>query len=189
MNWIIFGIVMGWLAIISWFDIRKHEIPHPAWVVIPLMLACIYRFEQGGWALVLMAMAVSMASEREWFATFMHMDEVKMLLSWTPLLFLGLYYAVQENPIAAMAILGFWLAWELKCWGGADAVAAIAMVLLFPSLDFMVSFLIVHVFTAIILWMGSLIKKAEWKTHQVPGLLLIWISLILLPFLYRAIPF
>ena len=187
MNWIIFGIGMVWLAIISWFDIRKNEIPHPAWVVIPLMLACLYRVEQGEWSLVLMAVAVSMASEREWFATFLKMDEVRMLLSWTPLLFLGLYFGVQDAPIAAMAILGFWLAWELKCWGGADAVAAITVILLYPMTEFLVAFLVVHVLTTVILWMGSIIKKTEWKTHRVPGLPLIWISLIFLPFLQRGI--
>jgi hypothetical protein len=170
MNWIIFGIVMGWLGIVSWFDIRKNEIPHPAWVVIPLMLACLYRFEQGGWALVLMAAAVSMASEREWLAIFLHMDEVRMLLSWTPLLFLGLYFAVQENPIAAMAILGFWLAWELKCWGGADAVAAITLLLIYPEINYLLSFFAVHLLVLIVLWTVSFFAGKGSGLHRTPGL-------------------
>jgi hypothetical protein len=170
MNWIIFGIVMGWLGIISWFDICKHEISHPTWVVIPLILACVYRVEQGGWALILMAVTVSMASERKWFATFMHMDEVKMLLSLTPLLFLGLYFAVQENPIAAMAILGFWLAWELKCWGGSDAVAAITLLLIYQEINYLLSFLIVHLLVLIVLWIISFSGGKRLSPHRMPGL-------------------
>jgi hypothetical protein len=43
--------VLLWLGVVSWFDIREHEIPHSAWVIIPLVLAIIYRvyWEIGHW--------------------------------------------------------------------------------------------------------------------------------------------
>ena len=48
MDWIIFGFIVAWLGIISWFDIRKNEIPRSAWVIIPLIgLGFI---ESGKWA-------------------------------------------------------------------------------------------------------------------------------------------
>ncbi|MBI9049989.1 MAG: hypothetical protein JEZ00_11250 [Anaerolineaceae bacterium] len=189
MDWVLFGLILIWLGIISWFDIRKNEIPHSAWVVLPLMIACVYRTWQGGWALVLLAVVVSIISEREHLAQLLKMEGIGFVLTWTPLLFLGLFFAVQSSPIAALAILGFWLAWELKCWGGADAIAAITVVLLYPEMDFLVAFLIVHGFTAITLWIVSIIKKMEFKTHRVPGLPLIWISLVLLPLLQKVMIF
>ena len=43
MDWIGFGLVVSWLIIISWFDLRKSEIPHSGWVNIPLIAAIISR--------------------------------------------------------------------------------------------------------------------------------------------------
>ena len=65
MDWIIFILVVVWLGIVSWFDIRKSEIPHSAWVIIPLIGACFYRTWQGNWVLVLLTILVAAVSERE----------------------------------------------------------------------------------------------------------------------------
>jgi len=69
MDWILLILVVVWLGIVSWFDIRKSEIPHSVWVIIPLFGACFYRTWQGNWALVLLTVLVAAVSERERYPT------------------------------------------------------------------------------------------------------------------------
>ena len=144
MNWIIFGLIVVWLGIISWFDIRKNEIPNSLWVILPLIGACAFQAWQGDWRLVLLAVMVAAISERERLSQLLHREEIGKILPWIPLLLLGLFCAVQFSPIAAFAILGFWVAWELKWWGGADAVSSITVCLVWPSKFFILAFLITH---------------------------------------------
>ena len=88
MDWIIFGLVVTWLGIVSWFDIRKSEIPHSAWVVIPLIGAGLYRILQGDWTLVLLAAVVAAVSERDRISQAFGWEELSRIITWLPLLFL-----------------------------------------------------------------------------------------------------
>ena len=178
MDWIIFGLVVTWLGIISWFDIRKSEIPHSAWVVIPLIGAAIYRISQGDWTLVLLAGVVAAVSERYRISQAFDWEELSRIITWLPLLFLGVFLSIQSPPLSALAIIGFWVAWELKWWGGADAVAAITITLIYPQIAFILAFLIVHVIATIILTIRSLIKEKTVRLHRIPGLPLILIAVI-----------
>jgi len=178
MDWIIFGVVVVWLGIVSWFDIRKSEIPNSAWVVIPLIGAGVFRVWQGGWALVLLTALVVVVSERERISNLFQMDEIGRIITWLPLLFLGLFFAVQLSPITALAIIGFWVAWELKWWGGADATAAITLILIYPELILIVAFLGVHVFVTIGLAISSLIKEQSIKLNKIPGLPLLLLTVV-----------
>ena len=123
--------VMTWLGIVSWFDIRKREVPHSAWVVIPFIAALLFRVWQGGWQLMALAIVVAVISERSRLAEWTHLS-LDGWSFWTPLIVLFTYWGVQANPSGALAILGFWGAWDLRFWGGADAVAAIVLALLWP---------------------------------------------------------
>ena len=178
MDWIIFGLVVTWLGIVSWFDIRKSEIPHSAWVVIPLMGAGLYRILQGDWTLVLLAVLVAAVSERYRISTVFGWEELSRIITWLPLLFLGAFLSIQTSPLSALAIMGFWVAWELKWWGGADAVAAISIILIYPKITFILAFLIVHVIATIMLTIRSLIKEKTAHLHRIPGLPLILIAVI-----------
>ena len=178
MDWIIFGLVVTWLGIVSWFDIRKNEIPHSAWVIIPLIGACFYRAWQGNWALVLLTILVAAVSERERISQLFGWEEIGKMITWFPLLFLGVYLSVQTTPFATLAIIGFWAAWELKWWGGADAVGAMTIILIYPDITFILAFLIVHAITAIMLTIRSLIKEKTTRLHRIPGLPLILIAII-----------
>lgn len=178
MDWIIFGLVVTWLGIVSWFDIRKNEIPHSAWVVIPLIGAGLYRIWQGDWTLVLLAAVVAAVSERYRISKAFGWEELSRIITWLPLLFLGAFLSIQSSPLSALAIIGFWAAWELKWWGGADAVAAIAIILIYPEIAFILAFLIVHAITAIMLTIRSLIKEKTARLHRIPGLPLILIAVI-----------
>ena len=178
MDWIVFGLVVTWLGIISWFDIRKSEIPHGAWVVIPLIGAGLYRIWQGGWALFLLAALVATVSERYRISQAFGWEELRRIITWLPLLFLGAFLSNQSSPLAALAIIGFWAAWELKWWGGADAVAAISIILIYPKITFILAFLIVHVIATVMLTIRSLIKEKTARLHRIPGLPLILIAVI-----------
>ena len=180
MEWIIFILVVVWLGIVSWFDIRKSEIPHSAWVIIPLIGACFYRTWQGNWALVLLTILVAAVSERERMSQLFGWEEIGKMITWFPLLFLGVYLSVQTSPFAALAIIGFWAAWEFKWWGGADAVSAITVCLIWPSEIFILVFLAVHVIASVSLSIKSLLKTKTLKLHRLPGLPLLLISVILI---------
>src|SRR5690606_12438626 len=145
MDWIIFGLVVTWLGIVSWFDIRKSEIPHSAWLVFPLMGAGLYRILQGVWWLVLFDLLVAAVSGRERLSQPLHRRAISKIILWFPVIFIGLFFAIQLSPIAAIATLGFWIAWELKWWGGADAVSAITLILINPNTTYILAFLGVHV--------------------------------------------
>ena len=178
MDWIIFILVVVWLGIVSWFDIRKSEIPHSAWVIIPLIGACFYRTWQGNWALVLLTILVAAVSERERISHLFGWEEIGKMVTWFPLLFLGIYLSIQTSPFAALAIIGFWAAWELKWWGGADAVSAITLNLINPNTTYILAFLVVHVIAMLVLTFISLVKSKSVKLHQIPGLPLLFLSVI-----------
>jgi hypothetical protein len=180
MDWIIFGVIIIWLGIVSWFDFRKSEIPNSAWVVIPLIGAGVFRVWQGGWALVLLTALVVVVSERERISNLFQMDEIGRIITWLPLLFLGLFFAVRISPVAALAIIGFWMAWELKWWGGADATAALTLILIYPEISFILALLGVHIVVTIGLAIRSSIKDHSVKFHKIPGLPLLLLTVFLL---------
>jgi len=179
MDWIIFGCVVTWLGIVSWFDIRKNEIPHSAWVIIPLIGACFYRVWQGDWALVLLTILIAAVSERERLSRIVRREEIGRIISWLPLLFLGAYLSIQVSPFAALAIIGFWVAWELKWWGGADAVAAMTIILIYPELPFVIAFLVVHLVASIGLAVRSLVNDKKFGLNKIPGLPLLLMAVLL----------
>ncbi|RPJ39597.1 MAG: hypothetical protein EHM21_15545, partial [Chloroflexi bacterium] len=98
MDWIIFGIVATWLAAVSWFDLRKGEVPHSAWVIIPLAFAGTYRIWQGDWQLAILAGLVALVSERERISKVICFPEIGRVLTWLPLLLLALYWNIQSSP-------------------------------------------------------------------------------------------
>ena len=180
MDWIIFILVVVWLGIVSWFDIRKNEIPHSAWVIIPLSGACFYRTWQGNWALVLLTTLVAAVSERERISHLFGWEEIGKMITWFPLLFLGAYLSVQTSPFAALAIIGFWAAWELKWWGGADAVSAITVCLIWPSEIFIFAFLATHFIVVLGLGLVSVIREKKISLHRLPGIPILLASVIFL---------
>ena len=179
MDWIIFGCVVAWLGIVSWFDIRKNEIPHSAWVILPLIGACSYRAWQGDWTLVLLTILVASVSERDRLSRMVGWREIGRIITWLPLLFLGAFLSIQVSPFAALAIIGFWVAWELKWWGGADAVAAMAIILIYPELAIILAFLVVHVVVSIGLGIRSLAKEKKFGLNKIPGLPLLLMAVLL----------
>ncbi|PKO11613.1 MAG: hypothetical protein CVU39_28440 [Chloroflexi bacterium HGW-Chloroflexi-10] len=184
MDWIIFGLVVTWLGIVSWFDIRKNEIPHSAWVVIPLIGAGLYRIWQGNWALVLLTILVAAVSERERISQLFGWEEIGKMITWLPLLFLGAFLSIQSSPLSALAIIGFWVAWEMKWWGGADAVSAITVCLIWPSEIFIFAFLATHLIVVLVLGLVSAIREKKISLHRLPGIPILLVSVIFLKISY-----
>lgn len=169
--------VLAWLSVISIFDLRKREIPHSAWVIIPLAAAMVYRLFAGEWQLVILAALVALVSERRRLA-----DWTRLPLDgwsiWIPPLVLLVYWGMLANPIGALAIVGFWLAWELHAWGGADAVASISLALIWPELPFVLSLLGVHLAAAVGATAYGLLREHRWRLHALPGLPLLLATVI-----------
>lgn len=170
MDWIIFGVVVTWLAAVSWFDLRKGEVPHSAWVVVPLVFAGAYCIWLGNWQLAALAGLVSIISERQRISQLLHFQEIGRVLTWLPLLFLAIYWNAQSSPVTAMSIVGFWVAWELGWWGGADAVSAIALTLVWPDNTFFIAFFGCHAVVALGLMAFTYKEEKKVKAHRLPGL-------------------
>jgi Flp pilus assembly protein protease CpaA len=180
MDWIIFGHVALWLGILSWFDIRKREIPHSAWVVIPLLLAGGYRLWQGDWKLVLLAAAISAVSERERISKLLRTVSLERLYTLFPVLFLAAALSIPTSPFSALAIIGFWVAWEFGWWGGADAVGSITVCLIWPGASSILAFLLVHVSASVGLIITSWVRQRKVMMHRIPGIPLLFLSVLLI---------
>lgn len=178
MEWFIFGGIVIWLAIVSWFDLRKGEIPHSAWVIIPLVFAGAYRAWLGDWQLVVLAMLVALVSERERIARWIHMEGAGRVITWLPLVLLVLSWSAYQAPIAALSILGFWITWELGWWGGADAVSAIALVLIWPTIEFFLAFFGCHTVIALGVMVLTYWKERQVRLHRLPGLPIMLLAVV-----------
>lgn len=171
-------LVLLWLGIISWFDLRKREVPHSAWTVIPFIAALIYRAWLGDWQLTVLAIVVAVISERSWLAERAKFPLDNWIL-WFPPLILSISWSILNYPIGTLSILGFWAAWELRCWGGADAVAAMVIVLLWPTLFLILALLMVHVLAVLVATLISFLKEHRLRTHMLPGLPLLFVTAVL----------
>jgi Flp pilus assembly protein protease CpaA len=167
-----------WLSVVSWFDIRTRQIPHSAWVAIPFLIGSVYRVVNGGWELSLLAFVVVLASERRYLSGFRYFESLGTIYSWFPIIGGCAYLAGATNLIGTLAIIGFWIAWELHCWGGADAMASIALLLCWPDLPFVLAFLMANSLAASISTMISLIQDRKFRLHQIPGLPLLLLSVV-----------
>ncbi len=178
MDWVILGVVILWLAAVSWFDLRKGEVPHSLWVIIPLVLAGAYRFWLGGWQLVILTGLVALISERERISRLFGFEEIGQVLTWLPFLLLALFWSVQNDPITALSIVGFWIAWDLGWWGGADAVSAMALCLVWPGPSFFLAFFGCHAIIALGLMAFTYKTERKVKVHRLPGLPIMLLAVI-----------
>lgn len=162
-NIAVLGLVSAWLAILSWFDIKTREVPHIAWVGIPYLVAVAFRLISGSYALAILALLVGVASERE---------RIPLLKKVGLLYWIGdgvLICLISVNTpvfMGCLAVLGFWLAWEFKAWGGADAIASIALSLLWPDSMFVLALVAVHV----VIVLAMLLIRRSWKMERIPGM-------------------
>jgi hypothetical protein len=168
-----------WLGIVSWFDLRTKQVPHSAWVIVPFALAILYRIAYSNWELVVLSIIIAFTSERHRLAQAAGNDRFASLFMWLPLVVVSFLRAGAVYPVGAVAILAFWIAWELRCWGGADAVASITLALIWPDMPLILALLFVHVAAALVATCVTLVRERSWKLHAIPGLPLLLLTVLL----------
>ena len=179
METVVLILALFWLGLVSWFDLRTKQVPHSAWVIVPLVVAILYRIAYSSWELVVLTILVAFASERKRLAQASESAVFSSFYMWLPLVGVSFLRAGAVNPLAAVAILSFWVAWELQIWGGADAVAAITLMLLWPDMKLVMALLGVHLVAALVVTIGTLIRERRWKLHAIPGLPLLLLTVLL----------
>jgi len=149
-------IVLAWLMPLALYDLAYHEVPHIAFAVVPCLAGMIYVAWQGDWTLAVIAAVVIAASERHHLPLKLLR---RMVVIMAGLASLGLILATDPNVIAgALLVTCFWFAYEMGRWGGADALAAITLALLWPDLRFVLLFAIAHLALAVVFRPG-LVKQ------------------------------
>jgi hypothetical protein len=179
METIVLVLALLWLGLVSWFDLRTKQVPHSAWVIVPFVVAIFYRIAYSNWELAVLTILVAFASERKRLAQASEIGLFASLFMWLPLVGVPFLRAGAVNPLGAVAILSFWIAWELQIWGGADAVASITLVLLWPDMKLVLALLAVHLGAAVVVTIGTLIRERRWKLHAIPGLPLLLLTVLL----------
>lgn len=179
MDTIVLSLALLWLGIVSWFDLRTKEIPHSAWVIAPLAGAVLYRIAYSGWELAVLTIMVCFISERKRLGQISGNSVMASVYIWLPLVVVSFFRAASVHPVGAVAILAFWLAWELHCWGGADAVASITLIILWPDMKLVLALLVVHLVAALIASITSLVRDRRFKLHPIPGLPLLLLTVLL----------
>jgi hypothetical protein len=166
LHWAISLAALGWLIAVAVFDIRTRQVPSPYWTGIPLLLAGALRVLSGPSALIAAATAVAVAvSERR------HLNhkglEALTLAAGIVALVLIFFLSDVGTQNGIIGVVVFWVSWELHYIGGADAMALITCVLLWPQIEFILAYLV-----AGLIWsLGVRVKDGGWlKGHPVPGL-------------------
>jgi hypothetical protein len=141
-------IVLAWLLPLAAYDIRHREVPHIACVAVPCLAAAVYAWASGSAALACLAVIVVAISERR----VIRWRRTRRLLAGCGLAAaLALVPATGEAAPGAIAILGFWTAYELGWWAGADALAAMTLALLWPGIGLLLAMAVPHATAAALL--------------------------------------
>ena len=171
--------VLIWLAPLALYDLRRKEVPHMACVVVPCFAAVVHAFAVGAWQLGAVGALAIAASERD---AIRHMRARRWLLCVALTLACLLALGSGEVTPGAIAILGFWVAYELGWWAGADALVAITLALLWPDIRLLVLLGIVHIGVAVSIhvlrwWRGA--RLTIFGLERVPGLPVIYLTVLL----------
>jgi len=168
-DWLISAAALGWLITIAVFDIRERKVPHPAWTGIPILVAAVYRLVTGQNMLIVAAAAVAvLVSERR------HLQqkvlETIILVAGMAVLVWLLFTTGLTAAYGIVGVIVFWISWELHYIGGADAMALITCLLLWPGIEFVLAYLAVG-----LVWSVAVrIRRGGWlKGHPAPGLALV----------------
>jgi Flp pilus assembly protein protease CpaA len=169
LDWIVSLACLAWLVVLAVFDIRERKVPHLLWTAIPVALAAAYRLAAGPERLVVAAAAAAVAaSERrqlknravEWIV----FTAAAGFFLWT------LTTASGGDALGIIGVCVFWLSWEMRWIGGADAMALITCLLVWPGIAFVLAYL-----AAGLIWsLGVRMKEGGWRrAHWVPGLAIV----------------
>jgi len=174
-DWLISIAALIWLITIAVFDIRERKVPHMAWTGIPMLVAAVYRLLSGQHGMIVAAAAVVvLVSERR------HLQQklLEGIILAAGILIVG-WLLLTGEFIAGMGIIGvivFWVSWERKYIGGADAMALITCLILWPGIEFVIAYLVAGLVWSLIIR----IRQGGWlKGHESPGLAIVAAAAIL----------
>jgi hypothetical protein len=158
--WLEMG-ALAWLAPLAAYDLEHRAVPHNGWIYWPWLLACSYAAGRGDWQLALTAELAFLGSERSTWPLVYRRVAVGAALTLS-LGALALSFSA-GHVIGTLALLGFWGFFELGWWAGVDALAATALVLLWPNLTFLAAMAAAHLTL-------SLIQRRDGQ-FRLPGVL------------------
>jgi hypothetical protein len=144
-------LVLLWLVPLAVYDLQRKEVPHMASVGVPCLAAMVFAVAVGAWQVSAVAALIVAVSERDAIRS---RRARRWLLVATLLIVCLLVVASGEAAPGAIAVLGFWLAYELGWWAGADAMAAIALALLWPSTWLLVALAGAHLAVWPFVWLA-----------------------------------
>jgi hypothetical protein len=139
--------VIVWLAPLAAYDLRFREVPHMACVAVPCAAGMVYSFATGAWPVGVIALMAVAASERR---ALQNADIGRWAFGGALIQGGALALASGEDVPGAFAVLGFWLAYEVGWWAGADALAAMTLALLWPDVRLLVALGVAHMAIAVV---------------------------------------
>jgi|CXWL01.1.fsa_nt_gi hypothetical protein len=164
---------LAWLIPLAVYDMQKREVPHIAFVAMPCLLATLTATVRGDWMLATLAVVSVAASERHHLPEqFRRVAFILALVACTGLLIVTPF----ESLPGAIALIGFWMAYELGWWAGADALATMALVLLWPNIRLLAALAASHIVVALMMKRAFLpfiprrLKPDELQAFGAPGL-------------------
>jgi hypothetical protein len=170
------SLILIWLAVLSYFDMKTRMVPHIAWVFVPCLVAMAYRTWLGGWALSGLVLALIVISERN------HLPgRLRWMTALFPIPVMAIWVTANglQEIMPSLAVIGFWLAWEFRAWGGADAFVAMTIILLWPDIRFLVMVLVCFGLVAISFRLARSLQCRYGPLQlQLPGIPLLAVSVL-----------
>lgn len=153
---------LAWLIPLALYDLQKREVPHIAFVAAPCFLAAFAAILRGDASLGVLALVLIAISERQHLPKpLARVALMSVLLSSVGLLLITLF---EQSP-GALALIGFWLAYELGWWAGVDALAAMTLAILWPDVMLLVSLGVAHLGLAFLLPHNKLFTRPRRLTE------------------------
>ncbi|RPI30266.1 MAG: hypothetical protein EHM70_14315 [Chloroflexota bacterium] len=178
-------VTLAWLGYLSWYDIQKGERPpHAAWVLAPFVIAVAIRLLAGGYSLAALATAALVVSNRKQMA-----ERCRRLASGIgiAIVILSTLASLPSHPTGTLAMLAFWLSWELapEFIGGADALVSMTLFLLWPQYGLLIAILAGHLLATLglLAWDGYRKRKLT-LMHRIPGMPVLAVSVVFFALLY-----
>jgi hypothetical protein len=170
--------VLIWLSPLAAYDLRYREVPHMACVAVLCAAAVVYSFLKGAWPVGVIALLAVAASERR---VLRHARIERWAFSGALIVGALLVPASGAAVPGAFAVLGFWLAYELRWWAGADALAAMTLALLWPEIRLLLALGVAHMSTAVCIHVFRLFRSRTigLRFIPVPGLPVIFLAVLL----------
>jgi hypothetical protein len=154
--------VLIWLVPLAVYDLRRQEVPHITCVAVPCLGAVVYSFLSGTWPVGVITLLAVGASERR----VLRNERVERWLFSGALAQGGLLTVVSgEATPGAFAVLGFWLAYELAWWAGADALVAITLALLWPDIKLLSALGVAHIGASLTYSVYRLVCRTKSHSH------------------------